>query len=393
LSTTDAIAARGALMSAPFAAGSAPFDVAVVGAGIVGLAHALAAARRGLRVLVLDRDERAVGASIRNFGFVTVSGQQSGDSWRRALRSRDVWDEIAGPAGIGVTHSGAAIVARRPEARAVLEAFCETPMGRECELLEPAAAAAQFPFLSTDIAAVMRSPHERRVESRDALPRLAAWLQTAHGVAFSWRTAVLAVEADRLLTSAGPVRARHVVLCPGDDFSSLCAERLAHYGVRRSKLQMLRLKPRVPLRLGAAVLADLSLLRYAGYAQLPAAAALRRRLQHEQADYLAAGVHLIVVQSDDGTLVVGDTHVYGGTMDPFAEESLDRLVLAEFRALFPAVGFDVTQRWIGTYASVDGLAVLCDAPAPNVRLVVVTSGTGASTAFAIGEETIAGLGL
>ena len=39
------------------------FDLAVVGAGIVGLATALAAARRGLRVIVIDRDAQANGAS------------------------------------------------------------------------------------------------------------------------------------------------------------------------------------------------------------------------------------------------------------------------------------------------------------------------------------------
>ena len=38
------------------------YDLAVVGAGIVGLAHALAGARRGLRVVVIDRDARANGA-------------------------------------------------------------------------------------------------------------------------------------------------------------------------------------------------------------------------------------------------------------------------------------------------------------------------------------------
>jgi len=64
------------------------FDLAIVGAGIVGLAHALAAIRRGLSVVVIDRDAQANGASVRNFGFITVSGQERGQVWRRAKRSK-----------------------------------------------------------------------------------------------------------------------------------------------------------------------------------------------------------------------------------------------------------------------------------------------------------------
>ena len=60
------------------------FDVIVVGAGIVGLAHAYEAARKGLKVCVVERDAACVSASIRNFGFVTVTGQGAGDTWRRA---------------------------------------------------------------------------------------------------------------------------------------------------------------------------------------------------------------------------------------------------------------------------------------------------------------------
>jgi glycine/D-amino acid oxidase-like deaminating enzyme len=54
------------------------FDLAVVGAGIVRLACALAAATLGKRVVVIDRDAQANGASVRNFGFITVTGQQRG---------------------------------------------------------------------------------------------------------------------------------------------------------------------------------------------------------------------------------------------------------------------------------------------------------------------------
>src|SRR5688572_30722739 len=71
------------------------FDLVVAGAGIVGLAHALAAARRGLRVVVLERDARASSASVRNFGFVTISGQEEGPTRARALRSRNTWEEVA----------------------------------------------------------------------------------------------------------------------------------------------------------------------------------------------------------------------------------------------------------------------------------------------------------
>src|ERR1700761_92295 len=99
------------------------FDLAVVGAGIVGLATALAAARRGKRVVVVDRNAQANGASVRNFGFVTVTGQARGEMWRRARRTREVWAEVAAEANLPILHRGLLMAVRRPEAKAVLEAF------------------------------------------------------------------------------------------------------------------------------------------------------------------------------------------------------------------------------------------------------------------------------
>ncbi|MCK0196001.1 TIGR03364 family FAD-dependent oxidoreductase [Ancylobacter sp. 6x-1] len=365
------------------------YDLAVVGAGVVGLGHALAAVRRGLKVVVIDRDARANGASIRNFGFVTVTGQQRGECWRRAMRSRDIWAEIAPKAGIEVVHRGLLVAVRRPEAVPVLDAFMATEMGEGCALLTPDEARTRLPALNGDLSGALWSPHDLRVESRDAIPKLAAWL-AGQGVAFRRLTAVNGVEPGKVETSAGPIRATRIAVCPGDDFHSLLEGRFEPYRLTRCKLHMLRVTDPGIGTLPGSVMTDLSLGRYLGYAELPEAAALKARLAAEQAEHLANGVHLIVVQSADGSLVVGDSHHYDATPDPFAPEHVDDLILDEYRALFGRTP-RVVERWIGTYASADDRLAFIDRPDPAIRLVVVTSGTGASTGFAIAEEAVAEL--
>jgi FAD dependent oxidoreductase TIGR03364 len=364
------------------------FDLAVVGAGIVGLAHALAAARLGKRVVVIDRDAQANGASVRNFGFVTVTGQAQGEVWRRARRSAQVWDEIAGPAGIKIVQRGLTMVARRSEAKAVLQAFLETEMAEGCAWRDAGDLGDRLPGQG-EVLGALTSTVDLRVESRTAIPRLAAWLEAAHGVTFLRGVAARGVESGRLETSAGAVRAETIVVCPGDDLITLFPDAFAEAEVTRCKLQMLRLAP-PGWRLPGPVMSDLGLVRYLGYAALPEAAALRARLQAEQAAHLEHGVHLIVAQSADGSLVVGDSHHYAATPDPFARDHVDALILDEFAKVFGQAPPPVLERWTGTYASAAGHSLI-EAPLQRVRLVTVTSGTGASTAFGLAEDVIAGL--
>jgi FAD dependent oxidoreductase TIGR03364 len=366
------------------------FDLAVVGAGIIGLSCARAAAQKGLRVIVIDRDAQANGASVRNFGLVVVAGQERGTAWNRARRSCAIWQQVAGEAGIPILQRGLWLTTRRREALPILEAFLKTEMGEGCEILGPAAARARCgEIVAQDVQAVLVSPHSLRVESREAIPKIAVWLTRRFGVQFLRQTTVLCAAPPRLDTSRGVVQASAVVVCPGDDLSGLYAPRIAGYHVTRCKLQMLRLaSPGVSLP--AALMSDLGLLRYAGYSALPEAAPLRARLEAEQHEHLKHGVHLIVVQSADGTLVVGDSHQYAATPDPFANARIDQLILEEFAAATGRRAPAVLERWTGTYASA-AAAMFIDAPAADVRLVMVTSGTGASAGFALGEEVIADL--
>jgi len=373
------------------AAVSPRFDLAVVGAGIVGLAHALAAARAGLKVVVIERDLRANGASIRNFGFITVTGQPRGEVWRLARRARDVWAEVAPEAGIGLRHPGLVVTLRRPESIAVAEAFLATEMGEGCELIGASGLRTRFAGIAApDALGALVSPHELRVESPDALPRLKTWLERAHGVVFRMGETVLGVTPPVIFTSRGEIGAEHAVVCPGDDFSSLFPERIDGHGLRRCRLSMLKLAP-PGFDWPAGVMSDLGLIRYLGYAGLPEAQALRRRLEAEQPIHLANGVHLIAVQNADGSLVVGDSHHYDALPSPFAPAEAEAAILDEFEKATGLEPPPVLDRWTGVYAVSDERAFLVDTPAPEVRLVIVTSGTGASTAFAIAEQTVAEL--
>jgi FAD dependent oxidoreductase TIGR03364 len=364
------------------------YDLAVVGAGIVGLACARAAALRGLKVVVIDRDAQANGASVRNFGFITVTGQERGATWERARRTCRIWQDVAARAGIPIAHRGLWLLARRPESLPLLEAFLGTEMGEGCEILTRDAARVRCPELAgADLEAVLVSSIDVRVESREAIPRVAAWLEESQGVTFLRRTAVRSIEPPRIETSRGTVRAARVAVCPGDDLSSLYPERIARYGVTRCKLQMLRLAS-PGFRLPGSVMSELGLLRYSGYSALPEAAALRARLEREQREHLEHGIHLIVVQSADGSLVVGDSHHYADTPDPFGSERVDELILEEFSAATGRPAPRTLERWVGTYTSSPERTMFVDAPEPDVRLVMVTSGSGASTGFALGEEVV-----
>jgi FAD dependent oxidoreductase TIGR03364 len=365
----------------------AKFDVAVIGRGIVGLAHAFAAARAGKRVVVIDRNARATGATIRNFGFVTVTGQERYAMWPLARRSRDIWAAVAPRAGIVVEQVGMLLPVRRAASVDVLEAFLATEMGEDCQLLTDTQLRAQEPNVPFRPAlAALASPHELRIESRAAVPMLAAWLQNEMNVTFADPTTVLHCETGRVATSRGDVRADAIFVCPGDDLNGLFPDVMAQFGVTRCKLQMLRLA-NPGWRCSRPIMSDLGLARYEGYAALPEADPLKAQLKVEQSRQLDVGVHLIVVQSADGSLVVGDSHDYGDAPDPFQHADIDQLILEEFASVCgPAP--EPIERWIGTYASSPQQNWFHHQVSNSVHLAVATCGAGMSTAFALAEGAV-----
>src|SRR5262249_41564723 len=160
------------------------FDDAVIGAGVVGLAHAYHLARRGRQVVVLERHDRARGASVRNFGMLWPIGQPEGPLRAMALRSRDIWLEVLSASGIWHDPVGSLHVAYVKDEAQVLAEFAERASARgfSCAILDPAAACALSPMLRREgLQLALWSDHEVCVDPRSTIAGLPDWLCRSYG--------------------------------------------------------------------------------------------------------------------------------------------------------------------------------------------------------------------
>src|ERR1700754_2141263 len=123
----------------------------VIGAGIVGLATARALAMRGYKVTVFERNERAVGASIRNFGMVWPIGQATGPLYDRAMLSRSIWKQVCTEAGIWHNEVGSLHLAYHDDDLQVISEYVEVNhQHRDCRLLPPAEALERSPGVNPE---------------------------------------------------------------------------------------------------------------------------------------------------------------------------------------------------------------------------------------------------
>lgn len=369
-------------------------DTIVVGGGIVGLAHALAAARKGHRVVLFEREERAVGASIRNFGMIWAVGQQRGAMYERALRSREIWLEAAERTGMWARPTGSLHLAHRPDEVAVLEEFlAASAPAREqgARMLTPREALDRSDVARADgLLAAMWSPTEVNVDPRRAIPAVAEYLRTEYGVDVRFGTAVRGIDLPKVCTTAGDWEADQVYVCSGNDFSTLYPEVFADSGVVRCKLQMMRTGAQPAGRqLGPMLCGGLTLLHYSAFDGLTSRAALEARMNEELPFHREHGVHVLLSQTADGRLTIGDSHAYAMAHDPFLDEAVNESVM-EYLATFAELPDGrITERWAGYYPSLrDGRNDLVVSPEPGVTVVNGVGGAGMTLSFGLAEENL-----
>lgn len=366
----------------------------IVGAGIVGLAHALAGAKRGLKVCVVERTSRAIGASVRNFGMVWPIGQPPGPTLERALASRRIWLECASECPFWAEPCGAVHVATAPGELGVLEEFAGmyADAGYDLRLLSPEEAAKRNPAVRTDRAlGALWTGNELVVDPREAIRALPGYLERRFGVSFMFESHVRAVATGRVELSDGTeIASPRVVVCSGPELRALFPAELAGQGLTNCKLQMMRTAPQPQgWRMRSHLAGGLTLLHYTAFSRCPSLPALRDRMREQYGEHLVNGIHVLVSQTRAGELTIGDSHEYGPDPEPFDKSRIDEIVLEYLRGFASAPDLRIAERWHGVYSKcTTGHSELVRRVQPGVVIVNGLGGNGMTLSFGLAEETI-----
>jgi FAD dependent oxidoreductase TIGR03364 len=365
----------------------------IIGAGIVGLATARALATRGYRVTVFERNERAVGASIRNFGMIWPIGQQTGPLFERAMLSRSIYKQICTEADIWHNEVGSLHLAYQDDELQVIAEYVEAnQMHRDCALLTPAQTLERSGAVNPDgLKGALWSGEEMIVESRVAVGEIAKYLTEKYDVEFHWNTAINRIDYPKVISGGQAWEADEIFVCSGADFETLYPGLFTATNITKCKLQMMRLVAQPDgWRIGPSLCGGLSMIHYPGFQVAPSLPQLKKRYEEQYAEQLQWGIHVMVSQNGGGELTIGDSHEYGLVHDPFDKEFINHLITEYLHTFANFKDWRLMQSWHGIYPKMtNGQSELIVEAEPGVTVINGLGGNGMTLSFGLCEEFIA----
>ncbi|MGL6074760.1 MAG: TIGR03364 family FAD-dependent oxidoreductase [Fimbriiglobus sp.] len=370
---------------------SSDFDCAVVGGGIVGLAWAWLAAERGQKVVVFERDAKAQGATIRNFGMLWPIGQELGVNYNRAMRSRKRWLRLQQEAGLWLERCGSWHLAHHELESQILGEFAglATEQGVEAEVVSAKDVLTRFPAANPEgLVSGLYSPTECVVEPREVPEKLAAHLAKKYGVVFEKNTTIHQIEMPELASTDGRRwRAKQVFVCSGVDFQTLFPNTYRETGLRTCKLQMVATGTQpAGWKLGGHVAGGLTLCHYKAFVNCPTLPEYRAYVKANYPDHVRFGIHVMASQNSEGHIVIGDSHEYDEDISIFWRADIDELILQYLKTLVRLPDWHLARSWAGFYAKHPTDIITYREPQPGCTVVAGVGGAGMTLSFGFAED-------
>lgn len=348
---------------------SDPFDLLIVGGGVLGSFFAFHGVARGMRVLLVDRHAAPKGATVRNFGQIVPSGLDN--KWQAIGReSLAIYKSIQAQFDISVREQGSLYIASDDDELTLIQELYDlsSQTGYSSELWTPAQCRERYPQLRADYClGGLFFPEEISVNPRVMIHRIHQYL--AENLLFESRfqTCIQDLQVNsggvRAMTHRGEsIDAHRAIVCGGCEFQTLFPERFLQSDLQVVKLQMMRLKPQPvtgsgPISLPGNVLTGLTIRRYESFAGCPS---WQRIKASESADSFAKqwGVHILFKQEPNGSIILGDSHQYASvremdSLDFELRTDVEHFMLSEAKKIFDLPSWDIESTWAGCYCQTD----------------------------------------
>jgi D-hydroxyproline dehydrogenase subunit beta len=368
-------------------------DIAIVGGGIVGLAHAYMALKKGLRVVLFEREQFAVGASVRNFGLIWPIGQEPGIGLDRALRGRQHWLEVARESGFWINTNGSLHLAYHNDEWDVINEFAvQYHRDYSAYILTPDEVLRKSNVIKREnLKGGLYSELDCTVNPREAIRRIPVWLEEKYGLIRRFGQLVHETGNSQVKTATEQWHADQILICSGADFETLYPHIYKELNLTKCKLQMMKAVSSSNLTIGPSLCAGLTLRHYAAFSKCPSLIKVDQRYDQENIRFREDGIHVLLSQNGAGELIIGDSHHYGKTLEPFDKEEINQTILNYLGTFIELGQLTITERWNGVYPKLPGEISLVMEAETGVKIINGLGGAGMTLSFGLAEEVIARL--
>jgi FAD dependent oxidoreductase TIGR03364 len=378
------------------------FDLMVIGSGVLGTFHAYHAAKLGKKVLLLEKDQYPINATVRNFGQVVPSGMRK-EWFDFGVRGTELYKNIQSEFDISVRSNGSVyIAADADEQQLIHELKKEMDVrGYKAELVTQTQCLTKWPTLKKEYCLEgLFFPQEVSVEPEKMIHRLLTYCTTKFSnLTYKPSTTIIdcfiAGNTAKIVShTKEEFTADKVIICNGGEFKLLFPDLFRNSGIVISKLQMLRTVPMLETKLEGNILTGLTIRRYESFQECPSYKNIKTP------DHLAElkkwGIHILFKQAVDGSIIIGDSHEYADVNHTddlgFSQnEYINQLILKEAQRI---VNFDVTQiasTWSGFYPQHNEKDIVEIDIEDKIHIRTAIGGKGMTTSAGYSQMSIAKL--
>jgi len=375
------------------------YDLIVVGAGALGTFHAFHAAAAGKRVLLVEKDQRPVNATVRNFGMVIASGM-SGKWFDYGVYGTELYKSIQQRFDVSVRNNGSVYIASDDDEQQLLHELKATydTKGYKAELLSQTQLLAKYPAMKASYCReALYFPEEVSVEPNLFIHKVHEYMLSSF-TNFEMKRATVVTDcsvsgSDVAVTIACGERllAERAIIASGHEFRLLFPALFKEQKLSVSKLQMLRTKPLPGLAMAGNIGTGLSIRRYEAFTECPGFANMKT--PDHLLELESYGIHILLKQAIDGTVIIGDSHEYAkiGEEENLGyqlNQHINDLMLKEASRIADFDMTNLSESWAGYYGLHDKEEIFEHAIEDKIFITVGIGGKGMTCSAGYAQENI-----